>query len=443
MGRKPSARGQRAACKISSEAPRSPRIGPLVGSTGVICLVLAAIWQWWSHRDGASLKKLRNQLQLMGGSVDCAKGSVFEYHNGFQIRGLMATCDFVPGAQLAALPRAAVLSDDTIDQKVLDLVADEMDASPHDDSGFVSARDIALAAGLLHEKTLRRKSNFAEHIASLPTKATVPQNLPQWDEIQLSALSIVHWDVVIRVRTMVKHVMAIVMANSALFGRPTEEDCTWALAIVISRQVHGRLIPFLDQANHASKPNSKLSCDQRGCQLTATQTGLKGEELTITYGNKPNLNLLLAYGFVMPNNSVSALSLDFSGLNITDTHCPGSKATLDHKAPLAVNAATLACFETAMGRCALVEALLSRCEQLSKRFSPQSNGPSYLSRAMGKADATIALAALEARRPQKTIDETLARVLREELRVVERCVNETRAELDALAAQGACNTVLK
>merc|ERR1719362_610390 len=123
----------------------------------------------------------------------------------------------------------------------------------------------------------------------------------------------------------------------------------------------------------------------------------------------------------------------------------GSRVVLDQAGPWAVHRETAKCLEEKIGRCALLEAVHAGCQHLSRRLAPpQNNGASYLSRAMGRPDPALALAALDDRQSShKAMDSALSHALRLELQTVERCITETQMELEALAAQGGCNVTLQ
>lgn len=426
MGRKAQPQGRKASGGKATNAGSNGQDGlsRLSFTIGGLLLVLAALWQRWSWRDAQSLKKLSTHLRSSGGEVGCIQAASFKYPGSALIRGLAATCDTAAGTRLAQVPDRLVLSDATVDHEVIDLVASSFDGSPHDPS---TARDVALAAGLLRERALGARSKFATYLASLPAKA--PENLALFDEVQLDALAAVLWDVVLWRRLVLQSVEGITGSRPSLFGDAEEADCQWALAIVISRQVHGRFIPLIDQANHAAEPNAELDCDSSGCHLKALREIEAGSEVTISYGRKPNLHLLQAYGFTAEGGGTSALSLDLGRLNATG--CEGLRPVLHHKAPLAVEPKVVACLEQEAGRCGALKALAEGCERLLSRLRPSSGGTSYLSRALGRKESEAALQALEERRPRRRSDAALAAELRAELSVVARCAKEARGALEA------------
>jgi hypothetical protein len=270
----------------------------------------------------------------------------------------------------------------------------------------------------------------------------MPDNVARWDDVQVDALSIVLRGISMWKKMMLQNLQDLVARRPSLFGGAGQRECIWAVSVIISRQVHGRLIPFLDQINHATNPNSEIDCDSSGCKVYALRAITGGDEVTISYGTKSNVLLLQTYGFSVLGNSVSALSLDLAGLNTTS--CGGSRLLLDHEAPLGLPEERGSCLETAVGRCALLRAVLEDCEKLHQRFLPTAGGaagrPAY-GAAFGIPHTASALRALYERRPQLASDGQLASALRAEIRLAGRCAKDTREALNSMAAAGTCEAV--
>jgi len=366
----------------------------------------------------------------------CAEASVFNYPGDLRVRGLASLCSADANESLLFVPNHAILSDTSVDQRVIDVVAEDMGTSPHNPA---VARDLAIAAGLLRERAAGRRSAFAAYLSSIPNQQQLPDNLPRWDDMQLGVLSAVMWDVTIWRKLILQSLQSIVVAEPSLFGSAEESDCIWALAILVSRQVHGQLIPLIDQANHAAEPNAQLGCNRSGCSLVALKRVSPGDELTISYGHKPNLHLLQAYGFAMPDNKVSSLSLNFSSLPGINDKCGASRVKLHHSADLAISSEATACLEAAVGQCAFLRALLQECEALNRRLAPPADGPmSYHAQALGKPNAQAALQALEDRTPKMPLDVVLLKTVRQEMETAARCVTDARGKLKRLETEYLC-----
>ncbi|KAG0315528.1 hypothetical protein BGZ99_007416 [Dissophora globulifera] len=83
------------------------------------------------------------------------------------------------------------------------------------------------------------------------------------------------------------------------------------------------MVPFLDFANHATNPNIRWQVDADGLRVWAKESLLdshRGDgtkdyhrahdsEVYLSYGNKPNTELLFLYGFTLPDNPTEFLTL--------------------------------------------------------------------------------------------------------------------------------------
>ncbi|KAF8925511.1 hypothetical protein BGZ58_000740 [Dissophora ornata] len=82
------------------------------------------------------------------------------------------------------------------------------------------------------------------------------------------------------------------------------------------------MVPFLDFANHAAEPNIRWQVDTDGLRVWAKESLLNdtgeakqenhrmhGQEVYLSYGNKPNMELLFLYGFTLQDNPTQFLTL--------------------------------------------------------------------------------------------------------------------------------------
>lgn len=102
------------------------------------------------------------------------------------------------------------------------------------------------------------------------------------------------------------------------------DPISWAHATVRSRSYGARdesngstrtlaaLVPLADLANHATphQASAMWSFDGRGYEARATRSIGEGEEIFVTYGAKPNGDLLMHYGFTMDANAEEEGPLD-------------------------------------------------------------------------------------------------------------------------------------
>eukprot|EP00953_Heterococcus_sp_UTEX-ZZ885_P036240 18684-Heterococcus_DN1.PRE.2 len=71
------------------------------------------------------------------------------------------------------------------------------------------------------------------------------------------------------------------------------------------------LIPVYDMCNHAEGPmTTAFDCDERCLVMTAMQDFAAGDEITMFYGKRPNRELLLYSGFVVPDPLHDSLPLE-------------------------------------------------------------------------------------------------------------------------------------
>ncbi|KAF9952267.1 hypothetical protein BGZ70_000662 [Mortierella alpina] len=90
-------------------------------------------------------------------------------------------------------------------------------------------------------------------------------------------------------------------------------------ALDVNDDLH--MVPFLDFANHAAKPNIRWQVDPDGLRvwglkslmdptpLNEQDPGNTDREVFLSYGNKPNTELLFLYGFTLQDNPTQFLTL--------------------------------------------------------------------------------------------------------------------------------------
>ncbi|KAF9310342.1 hypothetical protein BGZ91_007121 [Linnemannia elongata] len=115
--------------------------------------------------------------------------------------------------------------------------------------------------------------------------------------------------------------------------RPTLDNFIWADATFWSRVLSFKtqwtdndtsdnfkddmhMVPYLDFANHATSPNIRWEVDSDGLRVWGQESLLQdsmdgdGErEVFLSYGNKPNNELLFLYGFTLRDNPIQFLTL--------------------------------------------------------------------------------------------------------------------------------------
>uniref|UniRef100_A0A7N0T2I1 SET domain-containing protein n=2 Tax=Kalanchoe fedtschenkoi TaxID=63787 RepID=A0A7N0T2I1_KALFE len=108
---------------------------------------------------------------------------------------------------------------------------------------------------------------------------------------------------------------------------PEQEETVW---------VEG-LVPGIDFCNHSLRPGATWEVDRKGSitgipvamyLLSAEQTPVPNQELTISYGDKGNEELLYLYGFVMDNNPDDYLMVHYPVESLQSAPCSDAKSQL-------------------------------------------------------------------------------------------------------------------
>merc|ERR1719201_1939303 len=218
----------------------------------------------------------------------------------------------------------------------------------------------------------------------------------------------------------------VVRANARLFAYADEDLQRRVLSIVLSRQIGDALAPWFDFANHALSPNAAQECNGFGCRLVAKEAVAKGSEVTINYGAKSNMELLMTYGFELGDgNNVSLFHINLDPKEATSC-TDARKIPLDLADQFGLPQATANCVGAVVGKRAILETAFAECKSLQEGLRPDS-GSSGLAQvlASGRKDVAEALKGLAERKPNQTIDQAILRTLYVEVMAVERCVDQT------------------
>ncbi|RVD90107.1 uncharacterized protein DFL_001083 [Arthrobotrys flagrans] len=106
----------------------------------------------------------------------------------------------------------------------------------------------------------------------------------------------------------------------------SKEEYEWAWAAVNTRSIYYRpkkwykvpaedcmtMCPFIDYYNHDAKGDESctVSFSADGLRVTTQKTYAAGEEIFVTYGEYNNDQLLVEYGFTLPNNRADNFNID-------------------------------------------------------------------------------------------------------------------------------------
>jgi protein-histidine N-methyltransferase len=227
----------------------------------------------------------------------------------------------------------------------------------------------SLAVLLLHERLQGSKSFFSPYIDVLPVAFSVPLC---WSIDELAALqgTQVFSRALRGLRACAQqycYIHALLQQQQQpVTGLPVSsfsyELYRWAFATVVTRQnrIYYRpttaaaaagdstveqlqdalaLIPVYDMCNHAEGPmTTAFDSDERCLVMTAMQDFAAGAEVTMFYGKRPNRELLLYSGFVVPDSQHDSLPLDAAAaLKAADPLCK-LKLSLLQKAGVSASA---------------------------------------------------------------------------------------------------------
>lgn len=207
-------------------------------------------------------------------------------------RGLVATRDLRRGERVLTVPRQNTIS---VDRRGPD----------GDDTPWLTR----LALSLAEEMHAGAESKHALFVSSLPAPPFAPHRWSEEDLEMLQNRTLVA-EAAARARLLQDEWQRVAHRTSVpekTFARAWELACS---RVVGARGDNGRrsekllLVPVLDMANHAPSIGGQLEFDQdTGDVSLVTKTNLaEGDEILLDYGERPNDEFLLQYGFVPFHN---------------------------------------------------------------------------------------------------------------------------------------------
>jgi protein-histidine N-methyltransferase len=244
-----------------------------------------------------TLRRLSSWLVEAGGHHDG-----LEIRDLGEMRGVVATKPIARGSEVARIPRSLLITLET----ALARLAERRLSPP---ALELSSERTQLAVWLLVERG-DPLSAFQPYFNALP------RSLPRFP-IYASAEDRSLLDgslagaMLDRLRVNLEADHATLTARApGLSIQP--DELVWATMCAASRSfllgIDGRettaLVPFLDMLNHERGPNTRwsYSADSQAVTLTAQRDYQPGDEVCCDYGRKPNMYLLLHYGFCIDNN---------------------------------------------------------------------------------------------------------------------------------------------
>lgn len=240
---------------------------------------------------------------------------------------VFATEDIQEGGHIMTVPSTMMMTIDTALESGISRIVEALPA-------LKAVPSIVLALHLLAEAADNR-SRFRPYIRTLPGRFSIPFSLP-FSASQYAALKPSQaFDRAVKV--FKSQVLQYTKIYELLIKQPklcdqlgpeifTYANFEWAVSVVMTRQnavpsmkssgsPSLALVPVWDMCNHENGPhttavivNKTTSAVEVECK--AMRSFKKGEALTIFYGERSNVELLLFSGFILDHN-------DFDSVNIT------------------------------------------------------------------------------------------------------------------------------
>jgi hypothetical protein len=228
------------------------------------------------------------------------------------MRGVVATKPIARGSEVARIPRSLLITLETalarLAERRLRLAELEL-----------SSERTQLAVWLLVERG-DPGSAFQPYFDALPPSLPhFPLNASPEDRALLDGSLAGAMLDRLRADLEADHATLAARASGLSIGR---DELGWAAMCVASRSfllgIDGReataLVPFIDMLNHERGPNTRWSYNPeiQALTLIAQRDYQPGEEVCCDYGRKPNMYLLLHYGFCVDNNDADEAVLGFA-----------------------------------------------------------------------------------------------------------------------------------
>lgn len=260
-------------------------------------------------------------------------------------RGLYATTDLSPGATILRIPSSHLIPSNLARRTphvaaVLTAVqADQLQEKLPDALNDSAALLLFLVAELARE----RESRYHLWFQTLPKRFTIPFSQPK-EQVDLLLAGTPLLPLLNTLRAELREMYDEWFIPYAVQRYPhhyPSHKCSWNTFLYVHAIIESRafkidnetmLVPLADMANHQphSLPNrnakargwavvnSRAEAErlaeggilQKGLELHATDSGVRrGDEVCISYGDLPNWQLLLHYGFSLPNNPDDSVAL--------------------------------------------------------------------------------------------------------------------------------------
>ncbi|KAK9865760.1 hypothetical protein WJX84_006773 [Apatococcus fuscideae] len=176
------------------------------------------------------------------------------------------------------------------------------------------------ATAVLYESYLGSASGLQAFLELLPDSVDIPRH---WGPEDLAAMQYSETAAAVAHSQMqtVEAFEAFTSASEATKNF-TFEDFAWACDMLQTRAFG---MPILQGTSHPliRWPLGGLAMAGLGIRLHANRAIKKGEEVLLSYGSKPNAELLLGYGFVQPGNPHDAFRISAMTVLVQDATARG------------------------------------------------------------------------------------------------------------------------
>lgn len=233
---------------------------------------------------------------------------------------LFATRPISAGDVMLRVPAGLALANRSASRPALRLLGQIVPGVLHNTS-------LGLITSLLAEAA-DPASPFAPYIRVLPGKLSIPYTAFSSDDMLALRPSAAANIAVNTLRAQVRNYTHIFLALARLRAPDLPAaafsyvNWEWAVAVVMTRQNElpdGRgggmlaLVPVWDMCNHALGPMTSsviVEGNRAAVELSAMTDFASGDQVTMFYGRRPNVQLLLFSGFVEPRNEFDQVPID-------------------------------------------------------------------------------------------------------------------------------------
>jgi SET domain len=284
------------------------------------------------QRDAAAFDNFREWLCMNGVDMRTASfrfGRVTDGDDASDNATLFAIREIPAGQTFVSVPSSIMLSSKTAAKSS---IAEFLESAP----ALRSVPSIVLSLHLLAE-AVDCESFFRPYIQVLPAHFSIPFSLP------FSAADMMSLQPSIALARAVRTLRSLLMQYTKIYSLLAKlpagnsalsidvfsfANFEWAVSVAMTRQnelpsaIPGlppalALVPVWDMCNHAAGPHTTSvfldpATDTAIVECAAMRTFAEGDAITMRYGQRPNVELLLYSGFIQADNEYDAVPVPVS-----------------------------------------------------------------------------------------------------------------------------------